>query len=153
MSPSRRKLSPSGQPLGISLFLDNKETEKRDGVEARGAARLPARVGEGWDGERAGSAAVLPAVAPTVLHGGTRLPRAGRGRVSAGRRAPLIRRGVVLNGAPHRREAPSRKPGGGVHAEHTPLETPEAAFPASSSHCSKPLLYLLRSSNCWKACP
>lgn len=119
MSPSRRKLSPSGQPLGISLFLDNKETEKRDGVEARGAARLPARVGEGWDGERAGSAAVLPAVAPTVLHGGTRLPRAGRGRVSAGRRAPLIRRGVVLNGAPHRREAPSRKPGGGVHAEQT----------------------------------
>lgn len=72
VSPSRRETVPSDQPLGISLFLDNKETEKRAGVEARGC-RLPARGGEGWDGGRAGSAAVLPA----VPHGSPRRNEAG----------------------------------------------------------------------------
>lgn len=62
---------------------------------------------------------VLPAVPPRFSMAERGWPRAGRGRVSAGRRAPLSRREVVLNGAPHRHEASSRKPGGGVRAEQT----------------------------------
>ena len=80
VSPSRRKLSPSDQPLGISLFLDNKETEKRAGVEARGYPTP----GQRWRGlgRRARGVGRGPSRgAPTVLHGGTRLAprRAGTG--------------------------------------------------------------------------
>ncbi|CAI9173777.1 unnamed protein product [Rangifer tarandus platyrhynchus] len=45
--------------------------------------------------------------------------KARRHAAALGGIVPLARRGVVLNGAPHRRVAPSRKPEGGVRAEHT----------------------------------
>ena len=63
VSPSRRKLSPSGSP---GHFLVPRQQRNRNATES-GRAGLP---GSRPELEARGSAGVLRAVAPAVLHGG-----------------------------------------------------------------------------------